>query len=251
MRKHFFMLSVIALTCQLHAIIVGPQCPNHEVFTHINPGLPAINQALNHYTYGSLSDMHGMLPILNALAPSIGISLAISGTYAPIAWHQVLHPLAGGPLTLNETCRIAAHRQLRLGFNVRFRHPHLIQMIAAGGAIPPGLNAYVNRALYGGGYFNPMAVALYKLIRVMPVPVFTVIPGMANRPDCVAIQFKTDVRISKNMKELSYNSLLQPAIPGALPYMSIKAIINNQYAFLGLPNPSSITVVSSDNLQAR
>lgn len=54
------------------------------------------------------------------------------------------------------------------------------------------------------------------------------------------------------MKELSYNSLLQPAIPGALPYMSIKDIINNQYAFLGLPNPSSITVVSSaDNLQAR
>lgn len=124
-----------------------------------------------------------MLPILNTHAPSIGVSLAISGAYAPIAWHQVVHPLAVGPLTLNETCRIAVHRQLRLGFNVRFRNPHLIQMIAAGGAIPPGLNAHVNRALYGGGYFSPMAVALYKLRHFAPVPIFTVIPGAVRQID--------------------------------------------------------------------
>jgi hypothetical protein len=136
----------------------------------------------------------------------------------------------------------------RIGIPIEFNAPHLLVMIAAGAPLGPGEVAQVQRALRRGGYLTPLAAAIYRLRRLVPFPNVAAIDGggVANG---VVMHFHLPIRVSKNVRELSINSLQNPAIAGFPPYLSIKDSIDNQFVALGLPRPHSATIVSSDILQ--
>lgn len=153
-----------------------------------------------------------------------------------------------------------------IGIKVEFRYQASIAALALGAgdvaaAALAGLGVndfytYLSRAFIGGGYEAPLAIAIYRL-RTNPHPNFIFLAGGMASPDRIIIHFhNNDIRVSKNMKELSYNSALKAPLgilppPGVLPnsYSSIKSIINAQFAALALPFPDSATVVTSDELQ--
>lgn len=234
---------------------VGPQCFNCEVYEHSPPPpLPILNQSLLNYTPLEIRVRHAAIPVLAAGAYQLGISLMNHGL-PPTPWNHAVFGL-GGPLNLQEACQMVVDREA-LGIQVNFQHPLAIAAIAAGaapaaaaaivGMAPALFNAYLNRALGGGGYSTPQAVAIYRLRHNIPQPNFLLLPvgGAAAHANCVIIHFHNVMRVSKNLKELSYNSLVAPAVG----YVSIKDMINNQFIALGLPVPSSATVISADALQ--
>jgi len=238
---------------------VGPQSFNCEIYEHQNPVAPVLHQAFINYGPLEIIGRHAAIP---ALAPGVyplGVSLMSHGM-PPLPWQHGVVALAGGPLTIQEACQMADTRQT-LGINVKFRHPLAITAMALGlgvpaaaplaGMAPAAFALYLNNALRGGGYLAPQATSIYRLRHNMPQPNFLllVLPGGGAAPaNCVIIHFHNTVRISKNLKELSYNSLLAPGV-GGLAYLSIKDMIDNQFLAIGLPAPSSATVVSADFLQ--
>jgi hypothetical protein len=152
---------------------------------------------------------------------------------------------------------MAMNRQT-LGIRVEFQHPVAIAAVALGmapaaaaplaGMLPAAFLVYLNRALGGGGYLSPQAAALYRIRHNLLQPNFTAMVGVVTPPDCVVIHFHNNVRLSKNLKELTHNSVRAPGVGGAV-YLSIKDMIDIQFAAAGLPAPSGATVVSADFLQ--
>jgi hypothetical protein len=75
------------------------------------------------------------------------------------------------------------------------------------------------------------------------------LPGtMANM---VVLHFCSDVRVSKNVKELSFNSFFNAHQNPALPiiYFTLKNIIDTQYQLMGQLLPDSVTFLSSHTTQ--
>ena len=239
---------------------VGAARFNYEITEHEAPAPPALNQSLLNYGYLEITGQHAAIPALAFGVYPLGVSLMHHGL-PPILWQHGVVAVAGGPLNIHQACRMADDRQA-LGIDVNFRHMAAIVAMAAGaplvgaaalaGLLPPAFAAYLNNALRGGGYFSDQAAAIYRL-RHNPVPpnfLFMPLPGGGGAlANCVVIHFHNTTRISKNLKELSHNASVAPGVGGAA-YLSIKDIIDNQYAVAGLPAPSSSTVVSADFLQA-
>jgi hypothetical protein len=238
---------------------VGPQCFNCETYEHENPAALVLHRAFINYGPLEVIGRHAAIPALAAGVYPLGISLMSHGM-PPIPWQHGVWALAGGLLTLQEACQMADTRQA-LGIDVKFRHPLSITAMALGfgvpaaapfaGMAPAAFAVYLNNALRGGGYFAHQAASIYRLRHNMPQPNFLLLglPGGGAAPaNCVVIHFHNTMRISKNLKELSHNSLLAPGV-GGLAYISIKDIIDNQFAAAGLPAPSGATVVSADFLQ--
>ena len=232
---------------------VGPQCFNYEVHAHRNL-IPIPNQATRNYGEIEREARHAATPVLAAPPHAVGISLMRHGI-PPVLWQHNILVLAGGPLNWQEACQTAISRE-PLGIQVQFQHQPAILAVSLG--VPPAMAAplagmapaafiqYLTNALRGGGYLSPQAAALYRIRNNFPQPVFTAMAGVALPPDCVVIHFRHNVRVSKNLKELSYNACLAPGGGG---YLSIKDIIDNQFAVAVLPAPSSATIVSADFLQ--
>lgn len=253
-------LSVIIFSlCVGHTVqaAVGPQCFNYEAHDHRNL-VPVLNQSLVNYDHLEINARHAAIPVLAAPPHSVGISLMHHGL-PPILWQHGVFALVGGPLNWQQACQMAMNRRA-LGIRVKFQHPAAIAAVALGippaaaaplaGMAPAAFLVYLNQALGGGGYLTPQASALYRIRHNLPAPNFMLIPGGAGVfANCVIIHFHGAMRVSKNLKELSYNARPAPAV-GGLAYLSIKDRINIQFAAAGLPAPSSATIVSADFLQA-
>ena len=237
---------------------VGAARFNYEITEHEAPAPPALNQSLLNYGYLETRGQHANIPALAIGVYPLGVSLMCHGL-PPIPWQHRVVAIPGGPLNITQACRMADDRQA-LGIDVNFRHMAAIVAMAAGaplagaaalvGLAPPAFAVYLNNALRGGGYFSDQAAAIYRL-RHNPVPpnfLFMPLPGGGGLANCVVIHFHNTMRISKNLKELSHNASVAPGVGGAV-YLSIKDIIDNQFAAAGLPAPSSATVVSADFLQ--
>ena len=106
----------------------------------------------------------------------------------------------------------------------------------------PALQQYINRSLSGGGYSPSLATTLFRLRHNIP-PNFVFLAAGGNA-DSVLIHIHQQVRSSKNVKELSHNSILN--IPA---YVSEKDIIDNQFNLFGVAVPDSATILSADFLQ--
>lgn len=248
--RYFFLILSLLLCHDIYA--AGPACFNYEMHEHQNLAPAGLNRALVNYPHGLVVARNAVIPALGPGALQVEVSLSRQ-LGAVIPWQHA--PIAlGAGLNLQEGCQMAIDRQ-HIGITVDFQHPLLIALVAAGfpvGAaaaflgIPPG---YLQTALARGGYLNPLAASIYRFRHNFPPPnfVFLMAPMPANA-DTVMIQIHDLRRVSKNVKELSYNAILNPGLPG-LPYISIKDMIDGQFALLGLPVPHSGTIISADFLQ--
>lgn len=227
----------------------GPVCFNYETYGHQGAAAGANNALLN-YGHAIIAARNLIIPALapGALQPQISLFSVFAGG----PWDHTLIPNLGAGLTYQEACMMVLERQ-GIGIIVRFEHPASIQSVALGNPLAvaaagfvggvAGLTQYLDRALGGGGYRPTiLAVALYRLRHTIPYPNFVALPvGVA---DTVLVHFHNQIRTSKNVKELSYNSILN-----IVGYHSIKDIIDAIYNVIGLAPPHSATVLSSDNLQ--
>lgn len=228
--------------------LAGQACFNYEVQEHQNLAQPVFNQALLHYTYPLIAARNGIIPALDGAGNH---TIQISQLRPLGEWQHNLTNLGIG-LTLQEGCQIALDRE-DIGIIVNFEHPNVINLVAAGNnpaaiAILTGVNVanYLPRALNNGGYLNPLAAVIYRIRTNLPQVNF--IGNPVQVVDAVILHIHLPRRVSKNMKELSFNSILNPGAPGNV-YMSIKNIINQQFTIQLLPVPHSGTVVSFDTIQ--
>ena len=227
----------------------GPLCFNYETYEHQGPAA-GTNQALLNYNHALIALRNAAIP---ALAPgAYQLQISKSRVAAGVPWAHAIHPIPGGPLTYQEAAFMTIERQLGTGILVVFRHPPEIAAIAAGfpiGAVAfafgwtvPNLTRYLNRSLSGGGYRNTvLAAALFRFRHNIPLPNYINLGG--HPADEVLIHIHDPHRVSKNVKDLSYNSLNIPA------YFTIKDTIDDMYIFLGIPVPHSATVLSANSLQ--
>lgn len=233
-----FLLFSILLCQKLYA--AGAACFNYETHEHQPPvAAMGANQALTHYDYGLIANRNGVIPILSLVPGVLQIGLSLENTAAP-GWNHAL--LAAGPLlNIQEACFMAIRRE-SIGITLDFQDLAAIIAVANGGAVTP----YVRKALVGGGYFrNPLAAAIYRLTFMPPNFLNPLLPFI---PDELILHFHIQKRVSKNLKELSFNATINPTFPGFSIYQSIKDTINLQYAPLGV-SPYSATIVSADQLQ--
>ncbi|MDR2371668.1 MAG: hypothetical protein LBD60_00800 [Puniceicoccales bacterium] len=244
----------------------GAPCFGFECFENENANNPGV--ALGEYDHiQAKSALTAPLPAGNPVVPggNDNVSFWVS-SFSLVHWSCNQYQF-GGPLNFQEKAQMAIDRA-SIGIPVNFQHPVIIQALAAGipiAAIAAGLGVavlpvqqYVDRAFTGGGYSNPRAAMLYRLRYnpILPPALFTNPNG---NTDLMALHIRLPIRVSKNMKELQCNGLLDPVTsnqisaqnpvnppppPGS--YISIKSRIDGIFAAAGLPTPSSITVVSHD-----
>lgn len=250
----FVLITLSFLSFQI-VYAAGTACFNYEAFAHPAPPPVGANQALVDYVYGAIQARSAAIPALAVGAHQIGVGLK-SGVALP--WNHNVFPLVGGALTLQEASLMARDRQ-NIGITIRFQQPNIIFLLAAGLPVPvvaamlgipvATVATYANRALNGGGYLTSLSTAIHRLRHNLVPPNFVAVPPPGMIADRVILQVHIPVRASKNLKELSVNSIPAPALPGMAPYVSVKDMIDVQFAVLGIPTPHSATIVSSDFLQ--
>jgi hypothetical protein len=216
---------------------------SYETFAHGGAlaAPPAFNAALQNYVYG----------ITQARAVALGaIGAEISAQNGPLGapW---AHQNAGAimaPLPLALAAQMVLNRQL-LGIPVVFQHPAAIASTAAGLPLPPGIPAnYVQNALAGGGYLMPLLGAIHNLQNAGLAGLIAPILAAGDQRHFI-LHLHLPTRISKNVKELAYNSLPGPLGGVGGLYITLKQLIDNTYAAAGgLPPPDSATILSSDNI---
>ncbi|MBW8309338.1 MAG: hypothetical protein K0M45_06855 [Candidatus Paracaedibacteraceae bacterium] len=247
-----FIVSILSLIIWNELQAAGPVCLNYEIYEHQNlvPAAPP-NRALANYNHALIIIRNLAIPALAPAAFQLGVSkIRVLGAM-PTAWQNGLIAL-GVALNYQEACLMAQERQ-NIGIDVRFQHPNEIAAIAAGFGIPavaaafgwtvPNLTRYLNRSLGGGGYRSTLlATALYRLRHNPPPNFINLLAG--GSADTIMIHIHEPRRVSKNAKELSYNSILNT--PG---YFSLKDEIDGQFNFLLLPVPDSGTILVADQLQ--
>lgn len=256
-RYKVFFVSVLFFqnTCAAEQAAVGPQCFNYEAFEHA--GHIGANNALTDYAYPRVYARHQVMEQQQRW-------LQISKKRGAGQWLDTLVPLIGGLLNIQEACLLILERRLIEEITVVFRHPTVINDIAAGvplntiainfqqGAGFPGgvqrLTQYVHNALLGGGYTpNTLSALLYRLRHNLLGLNYTNVNGQ-NATE-VLIHIRSLKRRSKNTKELSYNSLNRDIQGANNNYNSIKNLIDTQYELLGIEIPHSATILSSRYLQ--
>lgn len=224
---------------QQHLNIVSPHFQDIIDFTM--PALPALPLVLldNYRFFTHIPAAIGLAPVcFSALPPAIMIPQK-----ATLAIKRFLIGITNGHHNLGN-----------------FADPNQIINAAFAGLITP----YVTRALNCGGYNDITARFLHCLLTGMGFPLGLGGPIGATA-NSVVILLSLDKRVSKNMKEIHWNSssllTIAPPIAGAvaaafpaigavpLAYNSIKTILNNHFP-VGLA-PHSATVIAfrrtSDN----
>lgn len=251
MHSRLICFTIILVFCQsLYA--AGPACFNYETYEHQGGAAPGANRALVTYDHAQIAARDAAIPPLAPGAYQMGVSKRRWLGVAPTAWEHNVFVLAGGPLNYQEACLMVLERQ-GIGITVNFQHPNIINAIAAGFPLPvvaaffgmgvPALTQYLNHALGGGGYRSTLlATALYRLRHNVP-PNFIIL-AVGGNADTVLVHIHEPRRVSKNGKELSYNS-----IPNMAAYFSIKDIIDAPFNGLGIATPDSSTVLSANLLQ--
>lgn len=237
------------LMCQ-NLYAAGPPCFNYESSEHDGPP-PGTNRALLNYNHALTAAQNMAIPVLAPGAYQLGVS-KIRLLMMATPWQHGVFGLAGGGLNLLEACLMVVERE-GIGITVNFQHRWVIDAIIAGfplaaiGAAFPGgpaaMMQYLNRALVGGGY-RPvlLATTLYRMRHNGPPNFIGLAAGGA--ADTVLVHTHEPRRVSKNGKELSYNSIQN--IPA---YYTLKNIIDVQYFLYGQPPPHSATILSADFLQ--
>lgn len=245
--------------------------------------------SLSAYNAGSVEvffhDTHVVLPHLNSVSQYfqdiIGFTMAApAGPLVPLDSYRFfvrmpaapgLVPIAGfvvpPPLGVPQKATLAINRFL-IGITNghhnlnNFAFPDQIVNAAFAGFISP----YVIRALNCGGYDDTTARFLHHLITGVgfPAALRGLIGGLI--PDTVVILLSLDKRVSKNMKEIHWNSssllVISPPIAGAmvaafpaigpalaLGYDSIKTLLNNHFPVWAAPNSATAVTFrqTSDN----
>lgn len=110
---------------------------------------------------------------------------------------------------------------------------------------------YLDKALTGGGYYSNEAAAIYRIRNGPMEPNFIFLAlqnGEVVPANFVVVHFHLEKRVSKNLKELSYNCRLAPGV-GDHVYVSLKDMINAQFLANDSPAPLSSTVTSAGRLQ--
>ena len=125
----------------------------------------------------------------------------------------------------------------------------MIHDIAIGNAVTQQERDFAERALRGRGYQSPTASALYHL-RNTKLLVNNCLAANSPQfggffPDSIIIHFYNRERVRKNLKEISYHSLLnyQPQ------YRAFKNLINIAHQNQLNQVPESSPIVSSSHLQ--
>ena len=222
----------------------APQAFTYEVQEHEQPdGVPRVYVPLPDpsVTQANLMAMALPTPIaVNLAAPAGG----------PLVWAgNVPCALVNAPLNLQQACNLVLHRSMLGAIPVKFRHPNAIIAAALGmplPVIPGGAMIYLQRALEGGGYMNYAACALYNIVfNQIYLPAIMGLAGGAV-PTNILLTIANLQRVSKNVRELSYNILIQfnPF------YQSVRDWILNLYMLL-FPAiiPQSTTIISASHLQ--
>jgi hypothetical protein len=248
MLRFFVLCSLAFWSCQnLYAAV--PVCFNYETYEH--PGAAGGNRALINYTYPMIVARNAAIPPLAPGIHQLEISKSRFLGAAPTPWGHLPLNLVGGALNYQEACFMTLERQA-VAITVHFQHPAIINAIAVGAPLAfvaaaigwpvPQLIQYLNRSLGGGGYLAELATTLYRFRNNAP-PNFINL-GLLGNADTVLIHIHQQMRVSKNAKELSHNSFANN--PG---YLSVKDIVDNQFAFFGAAAPDSATILSADFLQ--
>jgi len=141
------------------------------------------------------------------LPTSVSINLAM-GAPGALAW-QGNQPcnLIVSPLTMQQSCQVALMRNI-LGIPVKFANENVIWATALGFPPPVGQIPYIQQALGGRGYLSDTACTMYNLRRHLIY--MNVIQNLVNgaAPDYILLQIANVQRVSKNLRELSYNTLI-------------------------------------------
>ena len=166
----------------------------------------------------------------------------------PLNWGQ--HDIHNIPLTLTlrQAAQMSQDRRV-LGLTTHFQRLSVIQSLAAGNPVPHNHVNYAFRALRSSGYFSRSASAIHNL-RTTGLLLNNCIDGIdvnnvGFETDSLIIHVCNERRESKNVKELSYNSLLDHS-PN---YRTLKDIINDAYQVVGLDPPESVSIISASTLQ--
>ena len=250
-RRFLFLFSLAAYFVHFsQAAALGPQCFSYESFAH-DPfaAPPAFNAALQNYPYGTIQNRGAALfaalaGVAAAPAPIAFVSMSFGNGPLGAPWqHAMLHVNA---LTIREAAQVVLNRRQIQGIPVRFQN---IAAVIATAALPVGVAAAppVIAALRSGGYLMPLAAILHRL-RMGLVPGLFAAAPMVLPPDYIVLHIHLEKRVSKNLKELSYNSLTNPPVIPAGGYATIKNMIDAPFAGLA-PAPHSATIVSSEHLQ--
>jgi len=160
-----------------------------------------------------------------------------------VVWEddQILH--VNTRLGLQDAAIMALERE-DLGIPINFAQEDVIQDIAVGNPVTHQEDAYARIALAGGGYFSPIACALYELRKNGLLGQNSVLGNSpvvgAFIPDGIIVHIYKYKRVSKNMQELAYNSFLnyQPH------YTSLNDYIHDAHIISGHPPSENATVVS-------
>lgn len=259
----FLIKFIVIFLLIKNAYAINAPCFNYEKFDHLNltfanlnqpppavqPPIP-FNQATANYNYAIIFPRNTAIPPLGPnMQNQIGISM-MRRDDPPILWSHALIQV-GGNLTLQQACMMALTRP-QIGITTTFQNPAIIVFLSGmpqGAPLPQNFVNYATQALRNGGYLSPLSAAIFNFRNIIAPPNLSVLqgPGGAHLADWVILHFHIPTRVSKNIKELSVNSILDPALPNMPPYRSIKNIINAQY--VGNLPPQSGTVISSDLLQ--
>ena len=216
------------------------QAFTYEVQEHEQPlGVPRVYEPIPDpmVTYQFLMGQ----PLPTPISVQLG-----AGFPGPIVWGApVACPLIVSPLNIQQASFVVFKRWL-LGIPLNFANPFLIMATALGVLPPPAQIPYIQHALRGGGYLSDTACVLYNLIN--HIIYFPAILGPVNGawPEEIILQVANVSRVSKNLRELSYNTLLL----GSPVYDTIRENILWFYNLL-LPGqiPQSVTIISADHLQ--
>jgi len=244
-------------------------CRNYEVFEHQRPPL----QQRRPLQLPDIVDVQDILfgpPMITLFHQRIMISkgqfVATPQDPLPLGWAQDTVLEVPDTLTVVQASTMALARS-QMGIKLKFMHFDDIVSLAIGRPVNQQQENRASAALRKGGYFCETAAALhyFKLSGRLQTNCLGVqtLTGRNFRPDSFILHISTNTRVSKNRKELSYNSLINVPrrqsrrqqrlqIP-IIPYFPIRRILTHAYKmrYPEAHDPEIISIVSALNLQNR
>ena len=204
--------------------------------------------------YFSLRDINQIhTELVNHLIPPPNFQwvMLLKGTFQPGLippnWANLEFIQVPLTLTVQEAAMMAEKREF-LGIKVKFADADGIHLLATGQPVALPRQNRLIRALKNGGYRTPTASSIYHMRKFLLSPncILRNYPGQGLlASDILIIHIFNRRRVSKDVKELSYNSLvnIHPL------YETFKDVINNIHQAALLPSPESLNIISASHLQ--